>query len=326
MEKLKINNTEFDILAVYDISVTVPDSFVVNENKTCKGHGEAKFYMGSKDAMRYFYTGDANNGGFVVDCFILKSDLLKYMQTIRHEYQYPSIKYRGLGNKKNMLNLWENRLNTLNNLDEVLCFKIQDQNQIAGPRGYVKSIGPKKEQIGYQFIREISLPFVSYVSVMKLQEASTGKITFYWKLFTDFTQMAELQYLAKNYGKKKNGKYRRRDGQLQYKQGLYAQFKHCPFTKIDDERLLIASHIKPWAVCENNEKTNLSNGMILSPLFDKLFDRGFISFDNEGQLIISDWLSQENKNRIDFTYSIEDLHLTPERLDFLEYHRKYVLK
>ena len=61
MEKLKINNTEFDILAVYDISVTVPDSFVVNENKTCKGHGEAKFYMGSKDATRYLYTGDANN-------------------------------------------------------------------------------------------------------------------------------------------------------------------------------------------------------------------------------------------------------------------------
>jgi predicted restriction endonuclease len=107
---------------------------------------------------------------------------------------------------------------------------------------------------------------------------------------------------------------------------LYEQFKRCPFTKIDDTRLLIASHIKPWAICNNNEKTDVSNGLLLSPLFDKLFDRGFISFKDDGELIISDWLSEENKNRIDFKYDIEDLNLTSERKSYLEYHRSYVLK
>lgn len=327
MEQLTINKIKYNILAVYDISVTVPDSFVVNNNKTCNGHGEAKFYMGPKDVMRNFYTGNVKNEGFVVDCFVLKRDLLQYMQTIHHEYQYPSIKYRGMGTKKNMQSLWDSRLDDIQSLDDVLLFQIQDQNQIEGPRGYVKVLGKKNDKNGYQLIREISLPFVSYVSVMKLQEVETDNIYFYWKLFTDFTQMAELQYLAKNYGKKKNARYyRKRDGQIQYKQKLYEQFKRCPFTKIDDTRLLIASHIKPWAICNNNEKTDVSNGLLLSPLFDKLFDRGFISFKDNGELIISDWLSEENKNRIDFNYDIENLNLTPERKSYLEYHRSYVLK
>jgi len=54
--------------------------------------------------------------------------------------------------------------------------------------------------------------------------------------------------------------------------------KICPFTKINDNRLLIASHIKPWAFSDNKERLDLKNVFVLSPLFDKLFDRGLISF------------------------------------------------
>ena len=73
-----INGINYNVIDVYDLSITVPDSFVVNENKTCGGHGEAKLYMGSKGQMRNFYTGSVNNVGVEAECIVLKSDLLQY--------------------------------------------------------------------------------------------------------------------------------------------------------------------------------------------------------------------------------------------------------
>lgn len=323
---MNIEGIAYELIDIYDLSITVPDSFVVNENKTCSGHGEAKLYMGSKEHMRKFYTGSTDNAGFTAECVILKKDLQQYMQTMYHEYHHPSIKYRGQGKKKNMGHLWEQRKNEIAALPDTIRFTIKDQNQIDGPRGYVKST-ENALRGGYGVIRKISLPFVSYVSVMKLQDEENGNYIFYWKLFTDFTQMAEQQYAAKNYGKKKRSIAKHaRDGQISYRQNLFAQFCHCPFSKIDDLRLLIASHIKPWAVCEKSEKTDTNNGLMLSPLFDKLFDKGYISFEDNGKLKISDWLSSANRARIDFTYDVEDLHLNAQRKEYLAYHREFVFK
>ncbi len=323
---MKINGIAYKILDVYDLSVTLPDSFVVNDNKTCGGHGEAKLYMGSKDHMRDFYTGSIHSIGFESDCFILKSDLIQYMTVIKHEYYHPSIVYRGQGTKKNIAYLWNQRIATINTLPDVIWFRIKEQNQIKGNRGYVKTkSNPLKG--GFGVIRTISLPFVSYLSVMKLQNTITGGVYFYWKLFADFSQMAEQQYWAKHYGKKKTiGVGKIRNGQIQYRQNLFALFGHCPFSKIDDEKILIASHIKPWAICDKNEKTDVNNGLMLSPLYDKLFDKGYITFEKDGRLKVSNWLSPANQARIDFNYSIGDLHLTPQRLMYLDYHRQYVFK
>jgi putative restriction endonuclease len=320
---MKIDKLEYKRLSVYDISVTVPDSFVSAENKTGKGHGEAKFYMGSKTHMREFYADDPSSSKFKVRCVILKKDLLEYMSNIKHEYYHPSIQYRGI-NGKSMASLWKKRYSTVNALPEALFFDIKDQAQIKGPRGYVKSCKRKEE--GYELLRDISLPFVSYVSVMKLENKQNGERLFYWKLFADYSQMAEMQYAAKNYGKRKN-LVTRRKGQTKYRQGLLDLYSCCPFTKIDDEKLLIASHIKPWAICNVKEKNDVNNGFILSPLYDKLFDKGFITFDNDGSLEISDWLSEENVNRIDFSkYEPARLQLTPERIKYLEFHRQFVFK
>lgn len=323
-----INNTNYSVIDVYDLPITIPDSFVAKANKTCKGNGEAKLYMGPKKQMRSFFTGDALNAGFSVTCMLLKDDLLSYLETIHHEYSHPSIKYRGMGTHKNMNTLWNNRVDTVRNLTgNVIFFDIKDQQQISGERGYVKTTGnPLKG--GYGLIREISLPFVSYISVMKLQNDSTGDMVFYWKLFTDFSQMALQQYRATHYGKKSSRVISTtiRDGQTKYRQKLLSLFGHCPFSQIDDATLLVASHIKPWAVCNNVEKTDVDNGLMLSPLFDKLFDKGFITFEDNGDLKISDWLSSANQSRIDFSYQKGDLHLDAGRKAYLQYHRQYVFK
>ena len=322
---MNILGTDYNVIDVYDHSITIPDSYVVNDNKTGKGHGEAKLYMGSKDAMRNFYAGNPYTEGFVVKCFVLKRDLVSLLKTIKHEYQHPSIKYRGMAGKKNMLHLWKKRLKEAEALNDIILFEIKDQKQIKGLRGYVNSTKRKSE--GYDLIRAMALPFVSYISVMKLKRSEDGELLFYWRPFADFTQMASMQFAAQNYGKgKQQESSRNRKSQVKYREELYNEFKHCPFTHIDEFKLLIASHIKPHAVSTKKEQADPNNGLMLSPLYDKLFDKGYISFKENGELLISDWLSPQNRSRISFEYSPEDLFLNEQRKEYLEYHRVNVFK
>lgn len=322
---MNILGTDYNVIDVYDQSITIPDSYVVNDNKTGKGHGEAKLYMGSKDAMRNFYAGNPHTEGFVAKCFVLKRDIISLLRTIKHEYQYPSIKYRGMEGKKNMLHLWKKRLKEAEALNDIILFEIKDQKQIKGLRGYVNSTKRKSE--GYDLIRAMALPFVSYISVMKLKRSEDGELLFYWRPFADFTQMASMQFAAQNYGKgKQQESSRNRKSQVKYREELYNEFKHCPFTHIDEFKLLIASHIKPHAVSTKKEQADPNNGLMLSPLYDKLFDKGYISFKENGELLISDWLSPQNRSRISFEYSPEDLFLNEQRKEYLEYHRVNVFK
>ena len=322
---MNILGTDYNVIDVYDQSITIPDSYVVNDNKTGKGHGEAKLYMGSKDAMRNFYAGNPHTEGFVAKCFVLKRDIISLLRTIRHEYQHPSIKYRGMEGKKNMLHLWKIRLKEAEALNDIILFEIKDQKQIKGLRGYVNST--KRKSKGYDLIRAMALPFVSYISVMKLKRSEDGELLFYWRPFADFTQMASMQFAAQNYGKgKQQESSRSRKSQVKYREELYNEFKHCPFTHIDEFKLLIASHIKPHAVSTKKEQADSNNGLMLSPLYDKLFDKGYISFKENGELLISDWLSPQNRSRISFEYSPEDLFLNEQRKEYLEYHRVNVFK
>lgn len=322
---MNILGTDYNVIDVYDQSITIPDSYVVNDNKTGKGHGEAKLYMGSKDAMRNFYAGNPHTEGFVAKCFVLKRDIISLLRTIKHEYQHPSIKYRGMEGKKNMLHLWKKRLKEAEALNDIILFEIKDQKQIRGLRGYVNSTKRKSE--GYDLIRAMALPFVSYISVMKLKRSEDGELLFYWRPFADFTQMASMQFAAQNYGKgKQQESSRNRKSQVKYREELYNEFKHCPFTHIDEFKLLIASHIKPHAVSTKKEQADPNNGLMLSPLYDKLFDKGYISFKENGELLISDWLSPQNRSRISFEYSPEDLFLNEQRKEYLKYHRVNVFK
>lgn len=106
---------------------------------------------------------------------------------------------------------------------------------------------------------------------------------------------------------------------------IIKDLKICPFTKINDERLLIASHIKPWAFSDNKERLDLKNVFVFSPLFDKLFDRGLISFWDNKNLLISKWLSEFNKKRIGILeWQIIDLLPVNWRESYLRFHREKV--
>lgn len=79
-----------------------------------------------------------------------------------------------------------------------------------------------------------------------------------------------------------------RRGQGIFKSRLLKVEKSCRVTGVNNPIFLIASHIKPWAKSTNQEKLDGNNGLLLSPHVDKLFDKGWIGFSDNGDLIIKD--------------------------------------
>lgn len=65
----------------------------------------------------------------------------------------------------------------------------------------------------------------------------------------------------------------------------------CPLTGITEPALLRASHIVPWADCDDEQRLNVHNGLLLSALWDAAFDKGLISFADDGVVLASQALS-----------------------------------
>lgn len=65
----------------------------------------------------------------------------------------------------------------------------------------------------------------------------------------------------------------------------------CPLTGITNPELLRASHIIPWSECDDKERLNVHNGLLLSALWDAAFDKGLVSFAGDGTPILSARLS-----------------------------------
>lgn len=116
-----------------------------------------------------------------------------------------------------------------------------------------------------------------------------------------------------------------RIGQEKFRKNLLKHLKECPITGINDQRILLASHIKPWAISTNEERLDIHNGFILSPTVDKLFDKGLITFENNKNLIISSTLSKSNIDKIGIISGKKYLKLpTENRIGYLEFHRKNI--
>ena len=321
---LNINNKHFTVLDAKE-KITIADSFVVRQNKIGKGNGEAKLYVGNdNEEVRNFF----GKTGFAIPCFLLKQDLIKYLDETKAEYLKPEQPYV---NKDGLPNLWNERKKTIDALPEKIEFEVVEQTQIAGPRVYVNS-----NDNAYKIIRELSLPNITYISVIKLIDENQ-KLSYYFRLFADYFGEEEHPYIIEkeeeeieNFVIDKTEKlqlFRARIGQGDYRRKLLELCPFCPITLISDDRLLIASHIKPWVSSNEFEKTDPFNGFMLTPTFDRLFDRGFLSFTDDKRTILSPFLSNMTYSKL----AISDNKLIPHlpidgREMYLEFHRSTILK
>lgn len=116
-----------------------------------------------------------------------------------------------------------------------------------------------------------------------------------------------------------------RVGQGKFRKKLIEYWKGCAVTSCKDIHLLVASHIKPWSVCYNEERMDVYNGLLLTPNLDRLFDKGIITFSNTGKIMISSFISNKSK-RIFGIRSEMEIDLDKRHQRYMEYHCENVFE
>lgn len=86
---------------------------------------------------------------------------------------------------------------------------------------------------------------------------------------------------------------------------------------------LRASHCKPWRDSNNDERLDGENGLLLTPTIDHLFDRGFISFESNGDLLVSPVAHKLSLERmgVETSRKLNVGGFSSGQRKFLEFHR-----
>lgn len=117
-----------------------------------------------------------------------------------------------------------------------------------------------------------------------------------------------------------------RIGQNIFRDALLAYWGgRCPLTGITDLALLRASHIVAWADCDSDaHRLDVHNGLLLSALWDAAFDRGLVSFAEDGTTLCSPSLSQDARDALSTSRQPAALNLTDaHRLNLARHRSKY---
>jgi putative restriction endonuclease len=117
-----------------------------------------------------------------------------------------------------------------------------------------------------------------------------------------------------------------RRGQGIFRKNVAALERRCRVTEVENPLHLVASHIKPWRYCASVEERLVgSNGLMLTPSVDHLFDKGFVSFEDTGELIVSPLADSEALVRMGV---VEGRCLAKafniDQKSFMKYHRSDV--
>ncbi len=318
-----IDGRRFEVLDSLN-NITLADSFV--KNKLGRGHGEAKLYVGN-ESVRLFCFFDS----FDRYCFFIRDDFRKFLFDARFEYLNPQQDYVLAAQMPQKFNYLEEVLSGFES--GRLYFRIY-RKDVEPPRVYIQS-----DSEFYEYMREVALPNISYLSVMKVKDSS-GNIMYYFRIFIDYRadivryespRDVEAEERINDSDipvERKRTLIQARSGQGLYRRKLLEECQFCPISFINDERLLIASHIKPWVDSTDAEKIDPKNGLALCPNYDAMFDKGFMTFDPDKKLIVSPWISPMNQRRLGIYtgMKIMKLPLDAEREIYMQFHRENVYK
>ena len=97
----------------------------------------------------------------------------------------------------------------------------------------------------------------------------------------------------------------------------------APPDKKVDIPILISSHIVRWSESNDMERLDVENGILLSPLYDSLFDRHLISFQDTGEIVLSDTLNEENIKKLGISTDIK-IPITEGMRKYLKIHRSKI--
>ena len=117
-----------------------------------------------------------------------------------------------------------------------------------------------------------------------------------------------------------------RIGQGRFRQSLIEYWSTCGVTGCKDDALLRASHIKPWSKATLEERIDLYNGLLLSPALDVCFDSGYVSFADEGRILISERLTADDAKALGINSKMRLRQVEPKHKKYLAFHREQIFK
>lgn len=119
---------------------------------------------------------------------------------------------------------------------------------------------------------------------------------------------------------------KQRVGQDVFREALLAYWQGaCAVTGVAVPEVLRASHAKPWASCAtDDERLDVFNGFLLCAHLDALFDRGLITFADDGTIILSSRLPDAQAALLHLTTELRLRHIAQAHLPYLVHHREEV--
>jgi hypothetical protein len=114
-----------------------------------------------------------------------------------------------------------------------------------------------------------------------------------------------------------------RVGQGAYRKRIIHRWEYkCAVTGFNKLNILIASHIVPWMDSNDHERLDVNNGILLSPTYDALFDKHLISFENNGEIILSDSIEMQAYQQIGLSGKEKILQFNSFNPNYLDRHRR----
>lgn len=118
-----------------------------------------------------------------------------------------------------------------------------------------------------------------------------------------------------------------RIGQGIFREKLISFWKgRCSVTGLSNLALLKASHIKPWRMCNDKERLDVMNGLLLHPLLDQLFDLGFITFEDNGKIRLSRLLSDDDIAILNIDPKLALRKIPVKLMHYMQFHREVIFK
>lgn len=113
-----------------------------------------------------------------------------------------------------------------------------------------------------------------------------------------------------------------RVGQGAYRKRIIHRWEYkCAVTGFSELDILVASHIVPWKDATDNERLDVHNGILLSPTYDALFDRHYITFENNGKIVLTEAIEVQAFQKIGVTGKETIKTLSEYNHIYLDKHR-----
>ena len=180
-------------------------------------------------------------------------------------------------------------------------------------------------------------------------DGEDGKSLYYWQLKPEMVKAIKELKLFCNTKEEKEESARRREqvrinqdvsifkgeekkafvkirvNQSRLRYDILKKQDYCQICGLKKKELLIVSHIKPWSKSSEEERVDHNNVMLLCPNHDSLFDKGYISFSEDGSILLSPVLSDEEINLMHIDKRFK-LNISYDMHKYLDYHRQNIYK